>query len=445
MDLIERYGENSDEIPSRADRLRQGAEVLRLQGAPPRRREARRVRHRRDLRPLLRPRHDRAVDREAAGARVGRRRPVQHLPDDREGGRDARRLRERRDPAVLGRCRLAARHRRAVLASPAVSGLRLARWIVAATLVALLSAVAAGCGGSSSSKSATGTSTGAASCAPDQLNLVKRGPADGRHRQPGLPALVRGRHAEELDVEDQRPGDAARATRRPSHTPSRSSSASRKRQVKWDVRAVQPARSRRARRRSTSTSTRSRSRPRARRSSTSATRTTTSNQALVVHQGTPIAKATTHRRPEAVQARRAARHDELRRTSSRHDQAVEAAGRLQQRERRRRPGAEEQADRRARRRPADGVLRHRPCRCRTRRSSASSRPSGGGEHFGMVFAKGNPLVDVRQPGARDAAGERHAEAAPAAVAGEGDRRAGPEVAAGERRPDLGAARGSWAT
>ncbi len=62
-----------------------------------------------------------------------------------------------------------------MLASPAVSGLRLARWIVAATLVALLSAVAAGCGGSSSSKSATGTSTGAASCAPDQLNLVKKG------------------------------------------------------------------------------------------------------------------------------------------------------------------------------------------------------------------------------------------------------------------------------
>ena len=71
MDLIERYGADSDEIPSGADRLRQGAEVLRLQGPQPRRRKARRVRHRRDLRPLLRARQHRAGHREAARARVG--------------------------------------------------------------------------------------------------------------------------------------------------------------------------------------------------------------------------------------------------------------------------------------------------------------------------------------------------------------------------------------
>ena len=59
MDLIERYGFDS-EIPDRADRLRQDAQVLRLQGPQPRRRGARRVRHRRDLRPLLRARQHRA-------------------------------------------------------------------------------------------------------------------------------------------------------------------------------------------------------------------------------------------------------------------------------------------------------------------------------------------------------------------------------------------------
>ena len=70
------------EHPEGADRLRQGAQVLRLQRPLARRRRARRVRHRRDLRPLLRDRQRRAVQREAARARGGRRRPVQRLPDD---------------------------------------------------------------------------------------------------------------------------------------------------------------------------------------------------------------------------------------------------------------------------------------------------------------------------------------------------------------------------
>ena len=46
----------------------------------------------------------RAGHREAEGARVDRRRPVQHLPDDRGPGRDARRLRQGDHPAVQ-RCR----------------------------------------------------------------------------------------------------------------------------------------------------------------------------------------------------------------------------------------------------------------------------------------------------------------------------------------------------
>ena len=61
MDLIERYGEGSDEIPSALTDYVEGAQVLRLLRAQPRRREARRVRHRRDLRPLLRPRHSEQI------------------------------------------------------------------------------------------------------------------------------------------------------------------------------------------------------------------------------------------------------------------------------------------------------------------------------------------------------------------------------------------------
>ncbi len=48
----------------------------------------------------------RAVHEEAARARGGRRRPVQHLPDDARPGRDARGLRTRRHPAVCGHCNL---------------------------------------------------------------------------------------------------------------------------------------------------------------------------------------------------------------------------------------------------------------------------------------------------------------------------------------------------
>ena len=52
----------------RADRVRQDAQRLRLQGPQPRRRGARRVRHRRDLRPLLRARQHRAGDRRSCAS-----------------------------------------------------------------------------------------------------------------------------------------------------------------------------------------------------------------------------------------------------------------------------------------------------------------------------------------------------------------------------------------
>src|SRR5579884_3068072 len=95
--------------PLGADRLRQGAQVLRLQGPLARRRQARRVRRRRDLRSLLRDRNRRAVHEEAARARGGRRRPVQHLPDDERAGRGAGGLRAGDHPAARRRRRLALR------------------------------------------------------------------------------------------------------------------------------------------------------------------------------------------------------------------------------------------------------------------------------------------------------------------------------------------------
>ena len=99
-DLIARYGADGSVVPQGADRLRAGRDRLRLRRALARGRQARRVRERRDLRPLLRARHARAGDREARGARVDRRRPVQRLPDDRGPGGDARDLRPGDHPAL---------------------------------------------------------------------------------------------------------------------------------------------------------------------------------------------------------------------------------------------------------------------------------------------------------------------------------------------------------
>ena len=149
---------------------------------------------------------------------------------------------------------------------------------------------------------------------------------------------------------------AARATSRRSRTRSRSSSASRRREVQWtyvpfnrsfapgkksfdfDINQISysPARAKVV---------------------TFSNSYYDVNQAIVVLKGTKIANVHTRRRAPAVQARRAARDDELP-VHQGHDQAVLEAGGLPA-ERRRGPGAEEQADRRARRRPPDRLLRHR--------------------------------------------------------------------------------------
>ena len=79
------------------------------------------------------------------------------------------------------------------------------------------------------------------------------------------------------------------------------------------------------------------------------------NQSVVGRKGTADREGQVDRRPEAVQARRAGRDDELQLHQAVHPAVVEAA-RLRH-ERRGRPGAQERPDRRHRRRPADGVLR----------------------------------------------------------------------------------------
>ena len=100
-----------------------------------------------------------------------------------------------------------------------------------------------------------------------------------------------------------------------------------------------------------------------------------------------------------LQARRAARHDELRlhhatrssRRSSRPSTTQNAAAIS---------ALKNEADRRPRRRPADGVLRDR--RAGAELEDPRPVPDGRrrGEHFGMVFAKGNPLAGCVEQRAR---------------------------------------------
>ena len=102
-DLIKRYGSDGSVVPTALTDYVPEQHGLRLRRALARRRQARRVRERRDLRPLLRDRDRRAGRGEAGAARVDRRRPVQHLPDDRGPGADARDLRPRDHPALRRR------------------------------------------------------------------------------------------------------------------------------------------------------------------------------------------------------------------------------------------------------------------------------------------------------------------------------------------------------
>ena len=269
----------------------------------------------------------------------------------------------------------------------------------AIVLVVLLSILAAGCGGSSNNASSDTTGTAAAaSCKKSDLNLVNAGELTVGHGQSGLPAVVRRRR--EGAVEGQRsvfrPGLRERRDVRGRQklgfansevnwivVPFNTSFAPGPKKFDFDINQISftPARAK-------------------------AVDFSDSyydvNQAVVI-KGKPDRQRDVDRRPEAVQARRPARDDELRLHRQEH-QAVQAAGGVRH-ERRGRRGAEEQADRRARRRPADRVLRRR--RRRSRRHVRSVTDGRDARAFGMVFAKGNSLVSAStRRGAAPA--ERHA-------------------------------------
>ena len=108
-----------------------------------------------------------------------------------------------------------------------------------------------------------------------------------------------------------------------------------------------------------------------------------------------------------------------------------AAGRLRH-ERPRGRGPEDEADRRARRRPADRRSTSRRRRCRTRPCVGQFPSPPGGEHFGLVFQKGNPLVSCVNRALGNLKTHRRAGEDRADLAREGDEGACPQVATGAR-------------
>ena len=185
------------------------------------------------------------------------------------------------------------------------------------------------------------------------------------------------------------------------------------------------SRSRPGKKASTSTSTRSRSRPQRAKVVDFSNSYYDVNQAIVVLKGSQIASAHSLAGAEAVQVRRPDRDDELSLRSStiKPTQAArlrhERQGRLRAEERSRSTRSSSTC-----RPPSTSP----PCRCRTARSSASFAAKPGGEHFGMVFAKGNPLSACVNKALAPAEGQRHAEADPDDLAVQGRRRPRPEVA-----------------
>ena len=139
----------------------------------------------------------------------------------------------------------------------------------------------------------------------------RRARVDDRHRQPGLPAVVLGRHPKGSDwkIDDPSTGQGVRVGRRLRgrradgvlEGPGASGSSSRSR-----------SRTRPGPRTSTSTSTRSRTRPSARKAVDFSESYYDVNQAIVIRRDSPIASATSVADLAAVQAGGSARHDELR-------------------------------------------------------------------------------------------------------------------------------------
>ena len=149
------------------------------------------------------------------------------------------------------------------------------------------------------------------------------------------------------------------------------------------------------------------------RPSTVATATTSSTRRSSPSRATPIAKVTTIAGLKAFKLGAQVGTTSYDTIKNVIKPTTEPSGLRHQRRRRR--GAQEQADRRPRRRPADRLLRHGgPDRRREgqrARSIVGQFPRQAGpdaEHFSLVLAKGSPLTRLREPGDRGAEGGRHA-------------------------------------
>ena len=121
---------------------------------------------------------------------------------------------------------------------------------------------------------------------------------------------------------------------------------------------------------------------------------------------------------EAVQARRPGRHHELHVHHPLHPAELEPE-RLRH-QRRSHPGAQERPDRRDRRRPADGVLRHGRA-ARRRRDRGQAADEGHEGALRAAFPEGQRASPVRRSGDRQPVGERHDQAPPEHLAREGRR------------------------
>jgi polar amino acid transport system substrate-binding protein len=93
-----------------------------------------------------------------------------------------------------------------VLASPPVTGRRRAHLLLA-TLVALLAAVAAGCGSTKEASSGTGGTTAKASCAKSDLKLVSAGALTVGTDNPAFPPWFGGTPHKPWQVSDPRSGE----------------------------------------------------------------------------------------------------------------------------------------------------------------------------------------------------------------------------------------------
>ena len=196
------------------------------------------------------------------------------------------------------------------------------RLILLLTPIAALAAIAVS---ASVAASPTASTAAAATCA-----TVTERPADDRHRQPGVPAVVRGR-IEELKWKINDPSTGKGYESAVAYAIAEKLGYS-KAQGEVDVRPLQQgvcSRPEVVRLRHQPDLV---SRPRARKSSRSATSYYDVNQALVVNKGTKIAAVRSIAGLAVVQARRTARHDELHVHQEPH-QADEAAGRVQRRTR----------------------------------------------------------------------------------------------------------------